>query len=381
VNQGRRLPVIVLTGFLGSGKTTLLNRLLRDVRFEHTAVLINEFGDVGLDHHLVQHSAERMVVLSGGCVCCAMREDVEGALRELFERRDRGEIRPFERVVVETTGLADPVPLLLTLNTFGLARARLKTPSVITTVDAVLGERTISDFEESVRQIAAADVVMITKVDRAEEEAVVTVCERIEAINPWCDVALVDGRSAAGGDRLIEAVGGLEAGTCHHETVWRRNPRAAGIEWKAPHVADSDAGVDRTARSFAVVLEEPIDWGAFGVWLTLLLHRHGERVLRVKGLINVAGLWGPVAFHAAQHMVHPPEHLERWPTDDRQSRIVFIVLGLNPAAVLRSLKVFNGLAGRVADASNLPSVKPAGAGGTLAGRPVRRPTAPSWVRG
>jgi G3E family GTPase len=381
VSEERRLPVIVLTGFLGSGKTTLLNQLVRDARFRNTAVLINEFGDVGLDHHLVQHSAERMVVLSGGCICCAMREDVEAALRELFERRDRGEIPAFERIVVETSGLADPVPLVLTLSTFGLAKARLRTARVIATADAVLGERTISDFEESVRQIAAADVVMLTKVDRADEQAVAKVRRRIESMNPWCDVVPVDGTSASGGYRLIEAVEGLEEAAGDNKTVWCHHPRATRLEWKASHLADGTPGSGRTAKSFAISLDEPLDWGAFGVWLTLLLHRHGERVLRVKGIANVAGLRAPVVCHAAQHMVHPPQHLERWPSEDRRSHIVFIVLGLDPDIIVRSLKAFNGLAAHLAETSSSPSVKPAGAGGTVMGRPVRRPTAPSWIRG
>jgi G3E family GTPase len=381
VSDLQRLPVVILTGFLGSGKTTLLNRLVGHADFRDSAVLINEFGEIGLDHHLVMHSADRLVVLAGGCVCCAMREDVEGALRELFDRRDRGQIPAFERIIIETTGLADPVPLLLTLQTFGLSRSRLQPARVITTVDAALNARTVEAFTEAPRQIAAADVVLITKTDRVEDSTAAMVRERVKAINPWCRVTESNLTSSQGDAGLREVFASLQAQSARPQAVWQRNPRGHRIDWAAGRYTKPAAGAGHQAGSFSISLEEAIDWGSFGVWLTLLLHRHGERVLRVKGIVNVAGLTAPVVFHAAQHMVHPPEHLQSWPCEDRRSHIVFIVLGLDPDLVLRSLTVFNRLAAGLAGASAKRGVMPAGAGGTVAGRPIRRPTAPSWIRG
>lgn len=380
MNPVARIPAIVLTGFLGSGKTTLLNRLVRDPRFARTAVLINEFGGVALDHQLVQYSADRMVVLAGGCVCCAMREDIEGALRELFERVEQGLVPAFDRLVIETSGLADPVPLLLTLTTFGIARARLRVPRVVTTVDAVLGSRNLAKFDDSVRQVAAADAVVLTKIDCVQVATTRELRSEVEAVNPWCRIFEVDSTTQVGVDAFISAIDALESETVDRPGIWMPGPSEASRVFREAHLGGERSTVC-DARSFSVDFEQPIDWGAFGVWLTLLLHRHGKRILRVKGLINVEGLQGPVAFHAAQHMVHPPEHLENWPTDDRRSRIVFIVLGLQPGPILRSLKAFNGLASRLAGETGVSAVKPAGAGGTVAGRPVRRPTAPSWIRG
>jgi len=381
VSDVQRLPVLILTGFLGSGKTTLLNRLVGHALFRDSAVLINEFGEIALDHHLVMHSADRMVVLAGGCVCCAVREDVEGALRELFDRRDRGQIPAFERIIIETTGLADPVPLLLTLQTFGLARSRLQPPRVITTVDAALNAQTVAAFSEALRQIAAADLVVITKADRVEDPTLAMVRERVKAINPWCRVAESNLASSQADAGLREVYAFLQAGSARPQAVWQQHPRGHRIDWTAGGHTNPASGAGHQAQSFSISLDEAIDWGSFGVWLTLLLHRHGERVLRVKGIVNVAGLSAPVVFHAAQHMVHPPEHLDSWPSEDRRSHIVFIVLGLDPALVLRSLRVFSSLAARVAGASPQRGVTPAGAGGTVAGRPIRRPTAPSWIRG
>jgi G3E family GTPase len=374
-----RLSTIIVTGFLGSGKTTLLNRLLQEEGFRDTAVLVNEFGEVGLDHDLIRHSTERMVVMAGGCICCSMREDVETALRELFDRRDRGEIPKFNRIVIETTGLADPIPLLLTLRTFGLARARLHRPQVVTTVDAVLNEQTICRFKESIRQIAAADVVLITKTDRAGPGAIAEARARIVAINPLCGILLAESPQEQGRSALLEAIGLMQAGSDSATDVCRQHD-AAGLVGSGDVAAHAAAGA-HGARSFAITLDRPVDWGAFGVWLTLLLHRYGDRVLRVKGIVNVASLRAPVVFHAAQHMVHPPEHLECWPSDDHRSRIVFIVLGLEPEAIFRSIKAFNALADHIERRQYAPAVKSAGAGGTVAGRPVRRPTAPSWIRG
>jgi G3E family GTPase len=381
MSKSPHLPTVVLTGFLGSGKTTLLNRLLSDPAFCDAAVLVNEFGEIGIDHDLITQSTERVVVLAGGCVCCSIREDVEGALRNLFKRRDSGDLPMFNGLVIETSGLADPVPLLLTLRRSGVAASRLQLATVVTTVDAVLGVTTMARYREATRQIAAADVLVLTKSDLVSGDVLDGVRKALETLNPW---AVVAAPNNSGPD--IAALVCQATHRARNERLSLRTwvGRAFDSNTVAPipimryrHLAeDTPTG----ACSFSIDFAQPVDWGAFGVWLTLVLHRHGERILRVKGILNVAGLRGPVAFHAAQHMVHPPEHLPEWPNDDQHSRIVFIVVGLEQATVLRSLKAFNELAARARDAKKPAAGKGAGGGGTIAGRPIRRPTAPSWIR-
>jgi len=370
-----RLPSVILTGFLGSGKTTLINRLMQDPAFQRSAVLVNEFGEVPLDHELIAQSEERLVVLPGGCVCCALREDVEGALRQLFERRDAGEIPAFEQLIIETTGLADPIPLLMTLQGFRLARERLEAPLVVTTVDASLHEATVARHPQASRQVVAAHLVLVTKADLAGEDRTGQVVAAAARLNPWARIEV-----ARGAEQLAQL---LRESREVMDRPWDMKaldlmaPREQGwMSGKYVKVGNAHAAV-----SFPVVFDTPVDWSTFGVWLTLLLHRHGQNVLRVKGLLNVSGLKGPVAVHAAQHMVHPPEHLQAWPSDERRTRLVFIVERLEPEAIVRSMKAF-------LDAASAPSTAPhgsfhvgAGAGGTVGGRPIRRPTAPRWIRG
>ena len=373
-----KLPCLIFTGFLGSGKTTLLNRLLSKTQLKNSAVLVNEFGEIGLDHELISHSSERLVVLSGGCVCCAMREDVEGALRELFQRRDSGEIPAFTFLVIETTGLADPIPLLMTMRSFGLARERLMAPSVVSTADAALFGATASRHPQAVRQITNADLVVLTKADLVSDEQLETSRHAVRALNPFCEVVV------AGQEGALEAVLALANGTQPKkiderpgEGANRRNDMSFWTSSRFQRPATAAHG----ATSFSMVFDEAIDWFAFGVWLSLLLHRHGERVLRVKGILHVSGLRGPVVIHAAQHMVHPPEHHEDWPSENRQSRLVFIVQGIEQQAIIRSMTAFLRNTKRRDAVPVLAHSAPAGAGGTIRGRPVRRPTAPRWIRG
>lgn len=376
MSTAAKLSCIILTGFLGSGKTTLLNRLLKDAEFQGAAVLINEFGEVPLDHELIVHSEDRLVVLSGGCVCCALREDVEGALRQLFEARDAGTVPPFTRIVIETTGLADPVPLLMTLQAFGLARERLQAPLVVTTVDAGLHHVTTANHPQALRQLAIAQLVLITKSDIVGEEGANKVLSDAARLNPWARIEVV-GRDV-GGSWLARALRECQTagGSSVHEQL-ASLPSGPGAWLTGKYQRPEGHG----AVSFPVIFDSPVDWTAFGVWMTLLLHRHGTRVLRIKGLLHVAGLQGPVVFHAAQHMVHPPEHWDEWPSPDRRTRLVFIVEGLDPTTIRRSLNAFLQAARAAVAVSVDAHHVGAGAGGTVRGRPVRRPTAPRWIRG
>jgi G3E family GTPase len=315
-------PVTLLTGFLGSGKTTLLRRLLADPALGDTAVIINELGEVGIDHLLVERLDDQMVLLKSGCVCCTVRGELAAAIRDLHSRRERGVVPPFRRLVIESTGLADPFPVLSTLTADPVLRHHFRGAGVVTTVDAVNGMLQLERHIESVRQVAIADAIVLTKTDIAEPEVTARLVARLGAINPSApplsaaevslDAAVLLQSGSGGGFRAIEE----------------------------PAIGKSAHG---SVRAFAIVVDEPLDWTAFGIWLTMLLNRHGERILRVKGILALAGEERPVAVHGVQHLVHAPTHLGQWPSEDRRSRIVFIVEGIEPELIRRSFLAFNRL--------------------------------------
>jgi len=304
-------PVNLITGFLGSGKTTLLQRLLADPALGDTAVLINEFGEVGLDHHLLGRIDETMVLLPSGCLCCTIRGELATAIKELHSKRERGDVPAFRRLVVESSGLADPFPILSTVQADPVLRHHFRLGTVVTTVDAVNG----IGRAESLKQVAVADRLVLTKTDLAPDcDALVTALRRI---NPDAPLLRAAEQSIAAADLFDDAT--------------RSALRALPAVTERPH---------GTVHAFAVGFEGALDWTMFGVWLTMLLNRHGEKVLRVKGILNVAGSETPVAVHGVQHLVHPPVHMAAWPDEDRRSRLVFIVDGLDRAAIERSLGAF-----------------------------------------
>jgi G3E family GTPase len=327
---GRRvadlIPVNIVTGFLGSGKTTLLQRLLASPRLANTAVLVNELGEVALDHLLLRHVDETTVVLPSGCVCCTIRDDLRTAISELYGKRERGRIPAFDRLVIETTGLADPAPIIFTLMGDPVLRHHFRVENVVTTVDAVNGARHLAQYEESVKQVAVADRVVLTKADLtgpAQAEAVRAVCRRYNPAAPIFDNTV----DAIGPDQLFTGDVADPDGRWADGGRWRQ---AEG------HAADIYA--------FSATFEGALDWTAFGIWLTMLLHAHGENVLRVKGLLQVVGASTPVVIHGVQHLVHAPAHLDAWPTADRGTRLVFIVRKLPRPLIERSLAAFNRLA-------------------------------------
>jgi G3E family GTPase len=318
-----RLPVALVTGFLGSGKTTLISAVLAHPDMGETVVLVNELGEVAIDHHLVRRVDERTVVLASGCVCCTLRGDLRDELRDLLARRSRGELAPFRRVVVETTGLADPAPVLSTLLTEPVVRHHFVVEAVVATVDAVSGAATLDRHPESVKQAAVADTLVVTKADAAAPAAVDALEARLRALNPVAPIRRVEYGAIAPGDLL----------TARERELPVSPPDAA---------RDAHGHHDDDVRSFSLVRDEPLDWDAFAVWLTMLLHSRGLDVLRVKGLLDVGGP-GPVLLDGVQHVVHPPRHLPAWPDDDRRSRIVFITRGVERDAVEASLLAFAGL--------------------------------------
>jgi G3E family GTPase len=348
---GELIPTNLVTGFLGSGKTTLLNRLLRSDRFANTAVLINEFGEVGLDHLLLETLDAETVLLQSGCVCCTIRGDLADAMRGLFERRERGLLPAFDRLAIETTGLADPAPIVSTLLADPVLRHHFRLGAIVTTVDAANGRLHLDQHPEPLKQAAIADRIVLTKTDLADEVETFHLLQRLKEINPAA--ALVDMQAA---DLDVEAL--LAADVYDPTTRSQEVRRWLADEAERPALDHHRGDPNRHARgieSFCLTFDAPLDWTAFGLWLTMLLHAHGQNVLRVKGLLNVVDAATPVVIHGVQHIVHPPAHLEGWPDGDRRSRIVFIVKDLEPALIERSLAAFN----RLANAPERPVAKPA----------------------
>jgi G3E family GTPase len=325
-------PVVLLTGFLGSGKTTLLKRILADAAFGDTAVIINEFGEVGLDHHLIEHVADDVVLLPSGCLCCAMKGELAAALRDLLSRRARGLVPAFRRLVVESSGLADPYPVIATIKSDPVLRHHFRLAAVLTTVDAVNGGETLDRHVESVRQAAVADTLILTKTDLADTADIMTLHRRLGDLNPGAPIVQTGGGSADLGS-LFKDAGNVAS--WFKATAEPTRAELAGRRGQENH----HPGI----RSFSVTVDDPLDWTAFGIWLTMLVNRHGSRILRVKGMLSIVDETNPVAVHGVQHLVHPPQHLGAWPDGDRRSRLVFIVDGIEPDQVRRSLAVFMAL--------------------------------------
>jgi G3E family GTPase len=314
-------PVTLITGCLGSGKTTLLQRLLRDPALSDTAVLINEFGEIGLDHHLLERIDETMVMLQSGCVCCTIRSELSAAIKDLHSRRERGLLPPFRRLVIESTGLADPFPILSTVRSDPVLRHHFNLGNVITTVDAVNGAQQLEAQPESIKQVAVADRLVLTKTDLATAEVTTRLTQRLRHINATAPLW----RTA---DDDLDADALLSG---EDNEAWEPADTNAALPDDHHRHADD-------IRTLALSIDEPIDWARFGVWLTMLLNRHGDALLRIKGILNVAGAVTPVALHAVQHLVHTPKHLAAWPDADRRSRLVFITRGLDPAVIERSFR-------------------------------------------
>jgi G3E family GTPase len=304
-----KTPVTLVTGYLGSGKTTLIRAMLESPALGETAVIVNELGEIGIDHAILRRVDERTVLLASGCICCTLRGDLADELRDLVDRRASGEIPSFTRVVVETTGVADPAPILATLVSEPLVRNQYALESVIATVDAQHGLR----GEKSERQVAAADVLVVTKPDLADPGAVE---EAVGELNPVASV--------------VRAVQG------DVDPALLLGPRRTSTA--PPSLPHHDAHEDDVA-AVSLVLDGAVDWLGFGVWLTMLLHARGSEILRVKGLLEVGGD-GPLLVDAVQHVVHPPVHLDAWPDDDHRSRLVLIGRRLDPERLERSLRSF-----------------------------------------
>ncbi|MBY0321152.1 MAG: GTP-binding protein [Reyranella sp.] len=304
------IPLSVLTGFLGSGKTTLLSRVLNVPDLSDTAVLISEFGAVALDHQLLDAAADDVVELPNGCTCCAVRQGLADAFYRLLRSRQASGRPPFRRIALETSGLADPGPTLYTLSADSFLEASLRLDRVATTIDAMLGEGTLDRYPEAVAQAAVADLLLLTKTDMAPVPD--NLLQRLASLNPMAPI--VDGRNAEASDLLF---GGA--------------PRA--LPRPRPHVT---AVHTHGIHALSLRLQRPMSRLGFAMALGGLARDHGEKLLRVKGLVEFSDRpGGPAAIHAVQHTLYPPRWLERWPDSDRISRLVFIVRDLEPDEILR----------------------------------------------
>jgi G3E family GTPase len=334
-------PVSVITGFLGSGKTTLLNHLLSHPDMEQTAVLINEFGEIGLDHLLVKELDDNVVLLKSGCICCTVQGELVDGLKELYMKRLAGTIPSFRRIAIETTGLADPLAIISCLMRDPLFKHVYQLDGLITTVDAVYGDAQLDEHEEAVNQAAVADRLLITKTDLADTPTTARLHQRLRMLNPGATVIpALFGKVEPG---VLFDTGFFDAATKSlHVQRWLNDAayRADGQEQQA-HVHDhGDTDVNRHDKhisTFCLTIDEPIAWGAFKQWYEDLAQKRGDHVLRVKGIVNIQGENQPLAIHCVRSTQHVPERLPAWPDNDRRSRIVFITRDLVREEIEHSL--------------------------------------------
>lgn len=326
------IPITLLTGYLGSGKTTLLRGLLAHPQLRNTAVLVNEFGEIALDHQLLYSSSETVVLLDRGCLCCALRSDLADQLDELYTRRIRKEVPAFDRVVIETTGLADPGPILQTLVAEPMLAALYRLESVVTTVDAELGLHTLDEHFESVKQAAVADCLVVTKVDRVDGVELAALEARLGTLNPAAAILRAVNGEIDPNQVFGEAPNDAQSRSAQ-AARWLRATSYRAVTPGTSFVHPASKRHDDRIRSFALVYDAPVSGAKLWEGLEALIERHGDKLLRIKGIVNVEGMMQPKVMHIVQHVLYPVQTLEQWPDADRRTRLVFIVRDLDPVVV------------------------------------------------
>jgi G3E family GTPase len=334
-------PLTVITGFLGAGKTTLLNALLKDPALADTLVIINEFGEIGLDHLLIEKLDSDMILLSSGCLCCTIRGDLISTLEDLLRRRDNDRIAPFKRVIIETTGLADPAPILQTIMYHPYLMLRFRLEGVITLVDALNGDATLDAHEEAVKQAAVADRLVLTKTDlvtEANKPALAAFRARLAELNPGA-VILDAASGEASAARLLDT--GLYDidGKVPDVHRWLN---AEAFDDTTHHHAHEHHGHqhhdvnrhDARIKAFCLRFAPPVEIAALDLFLELMRNAYGANLLRVKGIVAlVDDPMRPLVVHGVQHIFHAPQRLSAWPDEDRTTRMVFILKDMDPAFV------------------------------------------------
>jgi len=331
--SAERLPVSLITGFLGSGKTTLLNRLVQRPELKDSLVIINEFGEIALDHLLVAPVEGETVVLASGCLCCAVRGDLQETLRRLLVERERGEVPEFRRVLIETSGMADPAPVAQLFLNNQLLGAYLRLDAIVATIDAMVGRGVLVQHWEARKQTAIADRLLLTKTDLAAAKAIEPLIRSLRQLNPAAPIhRVVNGEIDPA---VLFGVGPFDP-TRHSPgfAEWLGDDAVSG----AHHEHHSEA------QSLCLTADATLDWARFHDWLGWLRLADGERLLRVKGVLNVAGEVGPVVVHGVQHIFYPPVTLSHWPDDDRLSRLVLIARGLDRQLVTETWQLVSQVA-------------------------------------
>jgi G3E family GTPase len=326
-----KIPVSLITGFLGSGKTTLIGRLLKHPAMDRVALIINEIGEIGIDHDLVAMSSENVSLLANGCLCCTVRTDLQDTLRELFGDRRAGRIPDFDRVMIETTGLADPLPVLQTLTSDTMLSAQYRLDGVVTLVDAVNALSQLGTYPQAEKQVAHADRIFITKADLSNAADIATLRMALHSINAAADIkTCVMGdlhpseltglglASARAGENTLRFLG-------EHPLRDSESQKEAYLGQRLPMRHDPDV------NTFSLRFEEPFTWATFSAAMEMMISLRGKDLLRVKGIVNVQGQ--PMVVQGAGHVFHPPVTLDKWPSADTDSRLVFITRNMQSGTV------------------------------------------------